>query len=290
MNPAVPDIQMVKLSEIAPESSVNVRRQGVEESVETLVESMKAQGYLPEFPILLRPHPDRGALDFLYEHVEGQCRILAAGKVGFKEIPALIEELSDNEALRRSWNENEKRTNLAPSDRAYWLEWKYRDFLTKYQTQGEARRQTAKFFSASEATIRTYLAISVLPDSVQEAMDVGAITQPAARAIAKTHDSKDPEGSKSAMEVKADWFKGIDNADRKVAVEALNSKQVAATVEELDDELAQRKSEATSEIRIRIPTNMRGPLEAYGESQGIASFPDIVNNALMRTLRGEKLL
>ena len=58
MNPNLPVIQMVKLSEIAPESSVNVRLKGVEESTEELVSSMKEHGYLVEFPVLLRPHPE----------------------------------------------------------------------------------------------------------------------------------------------------------------------------------------------------------------------------------------
>ena len=154
---------MVALFDIAPESSVNVRRRGIEESVEELVRSMNNHGYLNEFPVVLRPHPAGEASDYPYEHVEGQCRILASGKVGFEVIPALIEEMDDDQAVRRSWNENEKRTNLSPSDKSYSVERQYQEFLRLYQTRPEARKKTAEFFSMSESTIANYLAITVLP-------------------------------------------------------------------------------------------------------------------------------
>ena len=222
--------------------------------------------------------------------MEGQCRILAAGKVGFEEVPALIEELDDDEAVRRSWNENEKRTNLSASDKAHWFEKKFRAFLAQYQTRVEARRKTAAFFNVSESTVASYIVISVLPGRVQSDLDVGAITQAGAKSIAKSLDSKDPEGSEKAMEVKAGWFKGVDNADRKMAAEVLESKQVEATPEQLDEDLVKRKAEATSAILVLVPENVSGALKAYGESQGITNVSDIVSNAMMRTLRSEKLL
>ena len=52
------EIVQVKLSEIDPESAVNVRLIGIEESVAEVKSSIEKYGYWPESPIILRPHPD----------------------------------------------------------------------------------------------------------------------------------------------------------------------------------------------------------------------------------------
>ena len=68
-------------------------------------------------------------------------------------------------------------------------------------------------------------------------------------------------------------------------------KQAHVSIREaLDAELEKRKEEATSELTIRIPSTMRGPLEAYGQREGLSDISEILRNAAMRSLRNEKLL
>ena len=117
------------------------------------------------------------------------------------------------------------------------MERQYQQFLRRYQTRPEARKKTAEFFTMSESTIANYLAITVLPDSVQKDLDTKSITQPTARAIAKSFDAKNPEASEETMEAKAGWFKEVDNADRRLAVDVLDSMTGPSTIEALDAEL-----------------------------------------------------
>ena len=101
-------VQMIDLTAIDPDSTINVRRQGVEENVEKVKASIQQHGYWPDQPIIVRPHPDSNST-YDYQNVTGQCRLKACLALGLEEIPAFIDELDDNEAIQRSWLENEIR-------------------------------------------------------------------------------------------------------------------------------------------------------------------------------------
>lgn len=62
-----------------------------DEKMEELVESIKASGVL--IPVLLRPD-DEGT----YEMISGHRRLKATKKAGLRRIPAIIKEMTDDEA------------------------------------------------------------------------------------------------------------------------------------------------------------------------------------------------
>ncbi|MDG6994898.1 MAG: ParB/RepB/Spo0J family partition protein [Nitrososphaerota archaeon] len=74
--------------------------------------SIRANGLL--HPLIARPSKFSGR----YEIVCGRRRYLACKKIGFAEIPCLILELSDREALEYSIVENLQRKNLDPIEEA----------------------------------------------------------------------------------------------------------------------------------------------------------------------------
>jgi ParB/RepB/Spo0J family partition protein len=90
------NIKRIQLTEIDPESSINVRRTGVSENVERVKKSIETHGYWGDQPITLRPHPDESA-QYKYEYVTGQCRFKASLDLGLDAIPAFIVELDDDE-------------------------------------------------------------------------------------------------------------------------------------------------------------------------------------------------
>ena len=59
-------------------------------------------------PIIVRSHPDSKS-EYDYENVTGQCRLKACLALGLKSIPAFVLKLNDDEAIQRSWLENEIR-------------------------------------------------------------------------------------------------------------------------------------------------------------------------------------
>jgi ParB family transcriptional regulator, chromosome partitioning protein len=75
-------------------------------AIESLVTSVKHEGILQ--PILLR------RADNKYELVAGERRFIAAQKAGLTEIPAVVKEMSDSQAMECALTENLQREDLNP--------------------------------------------------------------------------------------------------------------------------------------------------------------------------------
>ncbi len=83
-----------------------------DEKMQELVESIAQYGVLT--PILIRPDSLCG-----YEAISGHRRIYAAKQVGLAKIPAVIKELTDDEATIMMVDANIQREELLPSERAF---------------------------------------------------------------------------------------------------------------------------------------------------------------------------
>jgi len=92
------DIPLEKLTV----SKFNVRRETGD--ISELVESIKAVGILQ--PLIVRPIGDK------YEIIVGSRRFAAAKKANIKTIPAIVKEMSDDEAIVESLSENIQRGDL----------------------------------------------------------------------------------------------------------------------------------------------------------------------------------
>ena len=90
------------------------RQKFYQESLEELAESIRRQGVLQ--PILVRGIKD--STPFRYEIVAGERRWRAAQLAGLTEIPAIVRDLDDREALFVALAENLQRENLNPLEEA----------------------------------------------------------------------------------------------------------------------------------------------------------------------------
>jgi ParB family chromosome partitioning protein len=102
---AVPPTSTVPLASIII-SQTQPRRYFAPEAMQVLVESVKKDGVLQ--PILVRPVGDK------YELVAGERRYRAAKEAGLTDIPAVVREMSDSEAVRFALMENLQREDLNP--------------------------------------------------------------------------------------------------------------------------------------------------------------------------------
>lgn len=83
-----------------------------DEKMQDLVESIRANGILS--PVLIRPvGNDR------YEMVSGHRRMHAAQVLGLERIPAIIRDMTDDEATVKMVDSNIQREELLPSEKAY---------------------------------------------------------------------------------------------------------------------------------------------------------------------------
>lgn len=88
-----------------------------DDKMETLVDSIKENGILN--PVLVRPDQSGN-----YEMISGHRRLHAAGIVGLKKIPAIVKEMTDDEATIVMVDANVQREEILPSERAWSLKMK----------------------------------------------------------------------------------------------------------------------------------------------------------------------
>lgn len=127
-------IQRLALSKLHPFKDHPFRVLDDDRMMET-VESVKEYGVL--VPIIARPMADGG-----YEIVSGHRRKRACELAGLNEIPAIVRDLDDDEAVIIMVDSNLQRENILPSERAKAYQMK----LEAIKHQGERRDLTSRQF------------------------------------------------------------------------------------------------------------------------------------------------
>ncbi len=87
-----------------------------DDQMDSLVDSIKTNGVLT--PVLLREHGDG------YEMISGHRRMHAAERAGLTTIPAIIKDMSDDEAIVYMVDANIQREELLPSEKAFAIRMK----------------------------------------------------------------------------------------------------------------------------------------------------------------------
>ena len=147
------------------------RRRFDEEEMERLVDSVREQGVLQ--PILVRPVAgDEGA----YQIIAGERRWRAAQRARLHEVPVVVREFTDVEALQIALVENVQRQDLTPMEEAEG----YRRLIQEFSyTQEDLGRVVGK----SRSHIANTLRLLDLPDEVRDLVQGGQMTAGHARAL-----------------------------------------------------------------------------------------------------------
>lgn len=278
-------IQTIDVNRIDPDSPINVRRQGVDENVEKVKASIQQHGYWPDQPIIVRPHPDNNS-KYDYQNVTGQCRLKACLALGMADIPAFILELDDDEAIQRSWLENEIRGDLAPSDKAYWTEKIYKRFNGSGYTADEAIELAAKYLGVTVQTVVGYYRLVSLPETVKEMVDKGILTQKLANAIVlHTYDRYRFKQSQKTMEERASWILNLDRDNREHAVRALQRLGHKASITELTAEVVRISKDSRRVVEYAIPLELYDDLMEWGQERGLENESEIIGRMVGESLR-----
>ncbi len=89
-----------------------------DEKMDELVDSIKANGVLT--PVIVRPD-DEGT----YEMISGHRRLHAAKRAGLKKIPAIVKQVTDDEATIMMVDANVQREEILPSEKAFAYKMRY---------------------------------------------------------------------------------------------------------------------------------------------------------------------
>jgi ParB family chromosome partitioning protein len=151
------------------------------EPLDELAASIKASGVIQ--PIVVRPIPD---FPHQFEIVAGERRWQAAKLAGLTEIPAVVRELSDQEALAVALIENIQREDLTPAEEARAL----RRLLGEFSLTHE---RLAEVLGRSRAAVSNLIRLLDLPQPVQALIDSKQISMGHARALLGLEQDTDRE-------------------------------------------------------------------------------------------------
>jgi ParB family chromosome partitioning protein len=138
------------------------RRQINEAALAELAESIRASGVVQ--PVVLRP-----AAEGRYQLVAGERRWLASRRAGKPTIPAVIRQISNEQAMEITIIENLQREDLNPIEQARAFERLSREFNL---TQEQIASRTGK----DRASIANFIRLLKLPDALQDSLESGAIS------------------------------------------------------------------------------------------------------------------
>lgn len=278
-------VEQINVNHIDPDSTINVRRGGIDENVDKVKTSIKEHGYWSEMAIVVRPHPNPSS-EYKYEHITGQCRFKACIALGLEKIPAFVIDMDDDDAIQRSWLENEARGDLTTSDKTYWTEKIYKKFSSKGHTSGEAFEKAAEYLGVTKHTAMGYYTLAVLPDSLQDMVDKKTLTQSNAETIVKnTYDTDNLEQSQQQMIERADWLLSLERNDRITAIDAMKKQKHGASIEELEEDVNKESSTRDRTISYAIPSEQYDDLIKWGKTRGLEEPHTIVSYIVTDKLR-----
>ena len=154
-------IETLPLREIEPDPG-QPRKTFDDETLEELSASIAEHGLLQ--PIAVRPKPSGG-----YLIVAGERRWRASRMAGLTEVPVIVKDVTDEQAMELALVENLQREDLDPVEEAAGI----RELMTRCDlTQEQAARKLGKSRSALANSLR----LLSLPETVLELLKSGFIT------------------------------------------------------------------------------------------------------------------
>jgi ParB family chromosome partitioning protein len=156
----------------------NPRRVFSNAELDELVASLRERGIIQ--PIIARPLRD-GADN--YEIIAGERRWRAAQRAGLHDVPVVIIEASDDEALQLAIIENVQRADLNPLEEAEGYRSLVRDF-------SHSQDEVARIVGKSRSHVANMLRLQTLPDRVKEHISSGRLSAGHARALVGHHDAE----------------------------------------------------------------------------------------------------
>ena len=156
----------------------NPRRAFPNAELDELVASLRERGIIQ--PIVARPV--QGAAD-VYEIIAGERRWRAAQRAGLHEVPVVIIEATDAEALQLAIIENVQRADLNPLEEAEG----YRALIEEF---GNSQDEIAKIVGKSRSHVANTLRLLKLPETIKSYIHSGRLFAGHARMLIGQPDAE----------------------------------------------------------------------------------------------------
>ena len=214
------------------------RRRIDEGRIAELSESISEMGIIQ--PLLVRRLEDHPDAPNAYEIVAGERRWRAAQRARLHQVPVIIRELNDMQALEIALVENLQRQDLSPLEEAEG----YRRLMNEFSHNQEA---LAKTIGKSRSHVANTLRLLGLPDRLKKLIDEGRLSAGHGRALLA---AKDPERLADKI-IKQEL--SVRQAEKLVQREGLEKTAGATAAAKDPDTLAvERKLSELLGLRVRI--------------------------------------
>jgi ParB family chromosome partitioning protein len=195
-----------------------------------LAASITANGVVQ--PVLVRPQANGR-----FQLIAGERRWKASELAGKKTIPAILRQVSDEQAMEITIVENLQRADLNPMEQARAFERLSHEF---HMTQEQMAQRTGK----DRATVANFLRLLKLPASVQARVESGELTFGHARALlAFEHPEEIEKAAKRAVALSLsvrqteNYVQGLIHPERKAKKEPAPEAQIDPNVRDAQERL-----------------------------------------------------
>lgn len=153
----------------------NPRRTFNNEQLEELTNSIREKGVMQ--PLLVRPSDDPN----IFEIIAGERRWRAAQKAGLHDVPVIVRDVDDKEALELAIIENVQRADLNPLEEAMG----YGQLIEQFDY---TQQDLAQVIGKSRSHVANTLRLLRLPEDVREMVSSGTLTAGHARTLITSAD------------------------------------------------------------------------------------------------------
>ncbi len=212
------------------------RSQVNQEQLAELAASIAANGVVQ--PVLVRP-----LASGRFQLIAGERRWRASQMAGKTTVPAMLRQVSDEQAMEITIVENLQRADLNPMEQARAFERLGREF---HMTQEQMAQRTGK----DRATVSNFLRLLKLPSSVQNRVETGELTFGHARALLALEHAEE-----------------MEKAAQRIAALSMSVRQTETYVQGLIDPSRKNKKEPKAEPP--IDPNVRDAQEQLQRALGL---------------------
>jgi len=212
------------------------RSQVNQEQLTELAASIAANGVVQ--PVLVRP-----LANGRFQLIAGERRWRASQIAGKATVPAMLRQVSDEQAMEITIVENLQRADLNPMEQARAFERLGREF---HMTQEQMAQRTGK----ERATVANFLRLFKLPASIQNRVEAGELTFGHARALLALEHAED-----------------MEKAAQRIAALSMSVRQTESYVQGLIDPSRRSKKEPKAEPP--IDPNVRDAQEQLQRALGL---------------------
>jgi ParB family transcriptional regulator, chromosome partitioning protein len=222
--------------ELIDQNPFQTRSQVNQEQLSELAASIAANGVVQ--PVLVRPLPGGR-----FQLIAGERRWRASQIAGKTTVPAILRQVSDEQAMEITIVENLQRTDLNPMEQARAFERLSREF---HMTQEQMAQRTGK----DRATVSNFIRLLKLPSSVQARVESGELTFGHARTLLAFEHAEE-----------------IEKAAKRIATLSLSVRQTENYVQGLID--PGRKSRKEPKPEPPLDPNVRDAQERLQRALGL---------------------